>query len=213
MKLGEIERLTELGGFVVPFLTIVSAIFVAELTDKDAILLLTLATRADPWRVFAAGSVAFAISSAIIVLLGSTLILFIPIFWIKVAGGVIMLGYTIFQYVKGLREEANIERKGESLAQGRGRGVWAALFAMIFALIVLDLAGDATELLTVVFVAQYENYLVVFLGAVVALTAASAVEVTLGNRLARFLSAKRLRYFSAVVFLIIGSVILLSAAF
>ena len=35
---------------------------------------------------------------------------------------------------------------------------------MVSALVVLDLAGDATELLTVVFVAQFENLLLVFLG-------------------------------------------------
>jgi putative Ca2+/H+ antiporter (TMEM165/GDT1 family) len=205
--------LVELGGLVVPFLTIAGSIFVAELTDKDAILLLTLATKTNPWRVFAAGSIAFTITSAIIVLLGSALVLFIPIFWIKIAGGVIMLGYAFFQYLRGLKEEKDIESRGDGLAKESARGAWRAFFAILLALIVLDLAGDATELLTVIFVAQYEDLLLVFLAAAVALTAASGVEAVLGNRLGRLLSAKRIRYLSIIVFLIIGSVILLTAVF
>jgi len=55
------------------FLIIGSAIFAAELTDKDALLLLALATRTKPWHVFAAGSVAFTVTTAIIVLVGVVL--------------------------------------------------------------------------------------------------------------------------------------------
>jgi len=193
------------------FLTIAGAIFVAELTDKDALLLLTLATKASPWRVFAAGSTAFTITSAIIVLLGSAIVSVIPIFWIKLAGGAIMLGYAFFQYLKGLRDERNLERRGESLARGQTRGAWKAFATMLLALIVLDLAGDATELLTIVFVAQFENLTLVFSAAVVALVAASGVETTLGNRLGRVLSARRIRFLSIVIFLAIGSLIILSA--
>jgi putative Ca2+/H+ antiporter (TMEM165/GDT1 family) len=203
-------KLTELA---TAFLTVSGAIFVAELTDKDALLLLTLATRASAWRVFAAGSVAFTITSAIIVLVGSAVVEFIPILWIKLAGGAIMLGYAFFQYVKGLKEEQHLERRGERLARGQTQGAWRPFFAMLLALITLDLAGDATELLTVVFVAQFENLLLVFLAAVVALIAASGVETTLGNRLGRVLSERKIRYFSIVVFLAIGSVIILSAVF
>jgi len=195
------------------FLTIVGAIFVAELTDKDALLLLALATKTNPWRVFAAGSIAFTITSGIIVLVGSAIVVFVPIFWIKLAGGVIMIGYAFFQYATGLREEQDLARKGENLAKGQSRGALAAFATMVLALIVLDLAGDATELLTVVFVAQFENILLVFFAAVLALVAASGVEATLGHRLARVLSAKKIRYFSIAVFLLIGSVVILSTSF
>ncbi len=192
------------------FLTVVGTIFVAELTDKDALLLLTLATKVNVWRVFAAGSIAFTITSAIIVLVGSAIVVVVPIFWIKVAGGVIMLGYAFFQYARGLREEQNLEKRGDNLAQGHTRGRWMTFLTIVSALVVLDLAGDATELLTVVFVAQFENLLLVFLGAVAALIAASAVEATLGHQLGTLLTARKIRYFSIVVFLLIGSVIILS---
>ena len=205
------QELIYLAELATAFLTVAGAIFVAELTDKDALLLLTLATKANPWRVFAAGSMAFTITSAIIVLVGSAIAQFIPIFLIKIAGGVIMLGYAFFQYLKGLREEHNLERRGESLAQGSIQGRWMAFLTVVSALVVLDLAGDATELLTVVFVAQFHNLLLVFLGAVIALVAASGVEATLGHQLGRLLSAKKIRYVSILVFLLIGSAIIISA--
>lgn len=199
------------GDLSVAFLTIVVSMFVAELTDKDALLLLTLATRSNPWMVFFAGSIAFSITSAIIVLLGSALVLIVPIVWIKVAGGVIMLGYALLQYARGARENESIDGDGATLARGGTAGISRAFLGMLVALVVLDLAGDATELLTVIFVAQYSDLLLVFLGCVVALTLASGVEVILGNRLGKLLSAKRIRYVSIVVFLTIGSIILATA--
>jgi putative Ca2+/H+ antiporter (TMEM165/GDT1 family) len=76
---------------------------------------------------------------------------------------------------------------------------------------VLDLAGDATELLTVIFVAQFRDLLFVFAGVVVALVGASAVETALGSQIGKVLSANRLRNLSVVVFLIIGSLIILTS--
>ncbi len=192
------------------FLTVVGTIFLAELTDKDALLLLTLATKTNPWRVFAAGSIAFSITSAIIVLFGKVLVNFVPIFWIKLVGGVIMLGYAVFQYAQGLREERNVQKRGEKLASGRTSSDLAAFLAVLASLVVLDLAGDATELLTVIFVAQFDNLLLVFSGAVIALVTATAIETILGNRLGKVLTARGIRYLSIVVFLIIGSVVIVS---
>jgi putative Ca2+/H+ antiporter (TMEM165/GDT1 family) len=71
-------------------------------------------------------------------------------------------------------------------------------------LVFLDLAGDATEILTIIFVARYQNVLLVFTGAVCALVAASAVETLIGNRLSKVLTPKRIRTFSFIVFLVIG---------
>jgi putative Ca2+/H+ antiporter (TMEM165/GDT1 family) len=193
------------------FITIAGAIFIAELTDKDALMLLSLATRMKPLLVFAAGSVAFTITSAVIVLVGSALITYVPIEVVKVAGGMIMLGYAALVYFRGSRGDGGLEQREARLLNNLGRTELYAFLTIIASLIVLDLAGDATELLTIVFVAQFRNLLLVFVGAVVALVAASAVETALGNRLGKILSAMSLRRFSAVVFLIIGLVVILSS--
>lgn len=202
-------------GVVGAFVTIVGTIFVAELTDKDALLLLSLATKRSPWSTFAAGSCAFTITSAIIVLLGSALVTHVPIFWVKIAGGAIMLGYAVWEYVGGLRDDKGAESVEEErrLSRSAAKSGPYAFLAVVSSLIVLDLAGDATELVTIVFVAQFGNLLLVFAGAVVALVAASGLETILGNRLGRVLSARRVRYLSSIVFLSIGIITIASSFF
>jgi len=193
------------------FFTIAGTIFVVELTDKDALFLLSLATTRSGWLVFATGSIAFTITSGIIVLVGSALVTYVPVVWIKLAGGGIMLVYALWSYVKGMNVEESIERQGERLSEvGRRRALYAFL-GMLFSLMVLDLAGDATELVTVLFVAQYRDILLVFTGAVAALVAASGLEAILGNRLGRVLTARGARYLSTAVFLIIGTVIIVTS--
>ena len=201
----------DISAFAGGFLTVVGTIFVAELTDKDALLLLSLATKMRPLLVFAAGSIAFTISTAIIVLLGSVLVEYVPIFWVKIAGGAIMLGYALLEYLRGLRAEKSPEKKEERFSKNFGKREVYAFLGILVSLIVLDLAGDGTELVTIVFVAQFRNALLVFAGAVVALVGASAVEAALGSRLGVLLSAKKIRYVSVIVFLIIGSVIILTS--
>lgn len=194
------------------FVTVAGTIFVAELTDKDAMLLLTLATRNKAWLVFAAGSIAFTVTSAIIVLVGSALAGVVPVVWIRAAGGAVMIAYAMWETAKGVRD-SRLKERSDRLQSGPTRGQLSGFLIMVLTLASLDLAGDATEVLTVVFVAQFQSTLLVFLGAVMALVAASALETLLGNRFGRLLSAKRLRYFSIGVFLIVGSVVLLTAAF
>ncbi len=80
-------------------------------------------------------------------------------------------------------------------------------------MILLDLAGDATEVLTIVYVARFSNALLVFLGAVLALVSASAVETILGRKLGKILSAAKIRILSLIVFLVIGSVIVVTTLF
>ena len=74
-------------------------------------------------------------------------------------------------------------------------------------LILLDLAGDGTEVLEIFYVAHYGIVLLVFLGSITGLIAASALETIIGGRLVRVLSVARIKVFSLLVFLIIGSII------
>lgn len=208
--------MVEQTGFLLgSFLTVLGSIFIAELTDKDALLVLALATKIRPLTVFAAGSIAFTITTTIIVSVGSVLVQFVPIFWIKVAGGAIMVGYAGWVYTRTRaegeeKEEKEIEEEEEKIL-GKAERRRFALLAMILSLVVLDLAGDATEVLTVVFVAQVGDVLTVFVACVTALVAATAVETAIGNRLGRLLDAKKIGYLSSAVFLTIGVGIIVSS--
>ena len=192
-------------------LTIMATIFVAELTDKDALLLLSLATRMKPWIVFAAGSVAFTMTSAIIVAVGYFLLSFLPVAVIGLCGGVIMIAYGTWSFFKSNNEElAEAERK---LSLKPSKSLWLIFLNAVSLLMLLDLAGDATEVLTVLYVARFQNMLLVFTGAVVALIAATAVETMIGYRLSKILSSRRIRIFSLVVFLTIGTAAILTTLF
>ena len=192
------------------FVTIAVTIFIAELTDKDAMLLLTLATRIKPWTAFAAGSTAFTITSAIIVSVGYFLIRVVPIFWVRLVGGLVMIGFAIVQY---LRRGSDEKDEKKLLSRTLKKSGWSIFLGAVSLLILLDLAGDATEVLTIVYVARFSNALLVFLGAVVALVSASALETSLGRKLGKILSAARIRVLSLIVFLVIGSVIVVTTLF
>jgi Ca2+/H+ antiporter, TMEM165/GDT1 family len=195
---------------VTALLTTIGTIFVAELTDKDALFLLALATKTKASVVFVAGSVAFTITTAVIVLLGTLLITVVPVVAIKLAGGSIMLAYAVLEYYRFSREEREVNEREERLLERRGRGPWSILLPAVLTLVLLDLAGDATELLTIVLLARFEDALVVFAGAVVGLVAAVAVETTLGNRLGRVLSPRRIKYLSIAVFTVIGVTVIVT---
>jgi len=194
-------------------LTIMAPIFVAELTDKDALLLLSLATRVKPWVVFAAGSVAFTITSAIIVTVGYFLVSFLPVSLISLAGGLVMIAYGTWSFLESNKEEEELARTERKLSLKASKSLWIIFLNAVSLLIVLDLAGDATEVLTILFVARFQNTLLVFVGAVTALIAATAVETMIGNRLSKILSPKRIRIFSLCVFLTIGSAAIITTLF
>ncbi|MDA4115847.1 MAG: TMEM165/GDT1 family protein [Thaumarchaeota archaeon] len=190
--------------------TTMGTIFVAELTDKDALFLLALATKTRASLVFVAGSVAFTITTAIIVLLGSVLIAVVPVVAIKLAGGSIMLAYAVLEYYRFSNEERRVDKREERLLERGGRGAWSIFVPAVLTLIALDLAGDATELLTIVFLARYQDALLVFAGAVLGLVAAVAVETALGSRLGRVLSRRRIKYLSIAIFTVIGATVIVT---
>jgi putative Ca2+/H+ antiporter (TMEM165/GDT1 family) len=190
------------------FAAIAAALFVAELTDKDAFLLIAVSTKVRVRVAFLAGATAFAFTTTVIMTVGTLLITVVPVYWVRLAGGVVMVAYGLWQ-ARGLvgqkvveEEESRIQRAG---SQRR------VFLAMVAALALLDLAGDATEVLTIVFVARYSNVALVFSGVLTGLVAATAVETSLGNRLGRYLTPDRLRYVSVVVFLVLGVFIILTS--
>jgi len=189
--------------------TVASAVFVAELTDKDALLILTLATRYKPWFVFAAASVTFTITTAIIAVAGYFLVNVFPVYWIKIVGGVIMICYGFWGFLRGSEKEL-AEEEEKLLARTSLKSMWPAFLAVVSMLALLDLAGDATEVLIIVFVAHFKNVVLVFVSALIGLIAANALETAVGNRLRNHLSLKKLRLFSLLVFTTIGTAIIIT---
>jgi len=119
----------------------------------------------------------------------------------------VMLSYGAWE-MKGLVGQRAVAKE-EGAIEASGGGLRAFL-TMVGALAFLDIAGDATEVLTIVFVAQYSDALLVFSAACAGLITAAAVQTALGSRLGKLLTPTRVRYVSIAVFLLLGSFILIS---
>ena len=165
-------------------------------------LILSLATRIRARVTFVAGSVAFTITSAIIVTLGHYLVSYVPVSWVSLAGGTIMICYGVWGFIHTKPDEEVADMEGKFSAKA-SKGMRSLFISAVGLLVLLDLSGDATEVLTILFVARLDA-LTVFIAAVIALIAATAVETMIGNRLSRALSSGRIRIFSLLVFLIVG---------
>ena len=183
------------------FLAIASALFVAELTDKDALLLISVSTKVRARTAFLAGATAFVITTTIIVTVGSLLVLVVPVEAVRLAGGVIMIGYGLWE-ARGLVGEGEVKQEESRIA--RAKSAWKLFGTLVLALAALDLAGDATEVLTIVLVSQYDSLPFVFSAVCTGLIAATAVETSLGSRLGALFTPRRLRIGSAAVFIILG---------
>ena len=191
--------------FVSSFGTIAAVLFVAELTDKDAFLLISISSKVKWSLAFLAGATAFSLTTLLFVAAGSIIVAAVPVYWVRLAGGVVMIGYGLWE-ARGLVGWGTAKEE-ETRAQSSG-SPWRVFLALVAALALLDIAGDATEILTIVFVAHYTNALLVYSGVLTGLVAATAVETSLGNRLGRVLTPSRLRYLSVGVFLALGVSIL-----
>ncbi|HYC11048.1 MAG TPA: hypothetical protein VEC02_00085, partial [Nitrososphaerales archaeon] len=100
------------------FGAIAATLFIAELTDKDAFLLLAVSTKVRIRVAFLAGATSFIFTTTVIMTLGTLLITFVPVYWVRLAGGVVMLGYGAWQ-ARGLVGEKTVEAE-ESRIQRAG---------------------------------------------------------------------------------------------
>lgn len=79
------------------------------------------------------------------------------------------------------------------------------IFATIFATVFIAELGDKTQLATMLFATDKEvSRMTVFVGASLALIAASALAVLMGTVIAQYVSAKQLSVMAGVGFIAIG---------
>jgi len=181
--------------------TVFTVIFLLELPDKTALAALLLATRHRPLPVFLGAAAAFVIQSAVAVLAGSLLSL-LPREPIRVGAGL------LFLVMAGLLVRRNL-RKEEGNAQGqhaveqeevRHRRPFVTAFSVVF----VAEWGDLTQLATAALQARYEQAVIVFTAATLALWAVSAIAVLLGNRLGAWIPQRPLQFAAAGVMVLVA---------
>ena len=190
-------------GWLTLFVTIFAVVFLVELPDKTALATVVLATRYRPLPVFAGVALAFVIQSVVAVFAGS-LIALLPQQPVRIGAGllfIVMAGLLAWQ-TRRQRTVVNREPPPEE-RHGPDRPFLTAL-----SLILLAEWGDLSQLATVAFQARYNQALLVFSSATLALWAVTALAVTIGNRLGALLPQRPLQYVAAGLMAIIGVVLI-----
>lgn len=180
-------------------------VFIAELPDKTALAALVLGTRYGTVSVVIGGWLAFLAQTIVAVAAGG-LLTALPERPIRIAAG---LGFIVFAVLAWRRKE-DVEEKEEEAAVGAGgirrRPAWLSSFLVIFA----AEWGDLTQLATAALTAQTRQPIAVGLGAIAALWLVTLIAAAAGSALSRFLSAATLTRASAVVFAIVGVIVIAS---
>lgn len=176
-------------------------IFLAELGDKTQLTAMALAVRY-PWKkVFIGLACAFALLNLGAVLIGKLLFAFLPLFWIKIASGLLFLGFGV-STLKGAGKGSDEEHCGSG-----GRGPVATSFMMIL----MAEFGDKTQLVTASLAAQHESQIAVFVGSTLALWTVSLLGILVGRQLIRLVPLFWIHRAAGCLFLIFGGAIIWEA--
>jgi Ca2+/H+ antiporter, TMEM165/GDT1 family len=179
--------------------TVFTVIFLLELPDKTALAALLLATRHRPLPVFLGAAAAFVIQSAVAVLAGSLLSL-LPREPIRIGAGLLFLLMAALLVRRNLPKEGAEEQQAVEQEEVRHRRPFVTAFTVVF----VAEWGDLTQLATAALQARYQQALVVFTAATLALWAVSAIAVMLGNRLGAWIPERPLQFAAAGVMVLVA---------
>jgi Ca2+/H+ antiporter, TMEM165/GDT1 family len=190
-------------GWLTIFLTVFGVVFLVELPDKTALATVVLATRHRPFPIFAGVALAFVIQTVVAVFAGS-LFAFLPHQLVHAGAGVLFIGMAVVVAWRTKRKR---------IAEARGlqpdeRNAQRRPFVTAFSMIMLAEWGDLSQLATAAFQAQYKQAALVFVSAILALWAVSALAVTIGNRAGALLPERPVQYAAAALMAIIGLLLL-----
>jgi putative Ca2+/H+ antiporter (TMEM165/GDT1 family) len=184
------------------FATVFGIIFVAELPDKTALAALVLATRHRALPVFLGASLALSVQSAVAVVAGS-LFARLDARYVQLGAGVMFLACAVIMWFRNSDEEDDHEAKDAT-------GFWRSL-GTTFLVIFIAEWGDLTQIGTAALEARYHAWITVLLASIAALWAVAALAVFVGNRAGRLLDPHVTQKVAAVIFAVVGGVLLYGA--
>ena len=186
------------------FVSIFSLIFVAELPDKTAFLLLLNSTKGHPLAIFGGTALAFLIQTVVAVTFGRLLAL-LPEQWVHIGAGVMFLGFAAHAWWSKDEDEA------EADASAAKTDFWRA-FSRAFLIIFIAEWGDLTQLATAGFAARYPAALfTIFVAALLALWSTTALIVFVGHKVKGLVSGPWLKRASVIAFAAIGIYFIVNA--
>lgn len=172
-------------------------IFLSELFDKTQLLIFSLGLRyKNKLQVFLGSLSAHFIMDLIAILFGFYLAKYIPSYLVKfsVAIAFIIIGFMML-----------FKKEEEHKASYHRRSPFLASFALIFA----SELGDKTQFSSALLSARYNSIVLVLLGTLLALALAISLNLFIGDKLSKFVSEKTIMFFTALLFVIFGIIMLI----
>ncbi len=178
-------------------------VFIAELGDKTQLAVLSQTCKfRSTWPVFAGGSLALAVVTAIGAIAGQLLSRVIPPQTLQIIAGILFVIMGVHTWF----ESRKVDEEDAICAIGEGdcpRWDWRA-FAATFGLLFVAELGDKTQLAVMGLASGAASLLPVFLGGALALTAVTGLAVAGGQQLCRLIPRPRMLAIAAVLFVLMG---------
>jgi Ca2+/H+ antiporter, TMEM165/GDT1 family len=189
------------GALLTSFVIVFAVIGGTELIDRTNFALIGLASKHRPLPVWAGASGAFAVTTALAVVIGTTALALLDghLVYLRLGGGALLLGYAAYLLLVPESERAT----------PAARSVSATAFLLIF---LLEL-GDTTMVFTVVLVGTLANPLLVGLAAGLALASVAASAALIGSRLGAKVEPRHLERIVVAVLGVVGVVTIVYALF
>jgi Ca2+/H+ antiporter, TMEM165/GDT1 family len=181
-----------------------AAIFLVELPDKTFIATLVLSTKFRPLLVWIGVGLAFTVQTTVAVALGKAAGL-LPPDVVHIASAVLFLIGAVILFREARNADAEEAHTEEEYAERAGSDPKSGFKAILASFLVLFAAewGDLSQLLTLSLVAKYDDPVSVFIGALGALLAVSALACVLGRVLLNYIKLRTLNYLGASVCLVL----------
>jgi Ca2+/H+ antiporter, TMEM165/GDT1 family len=173
-----------------------SLVFVvlAEMGDKTQLLAMSFATRFNPYKVLLAVFIATVANHALAVVAGQFLTTIVPIDIISLAASLSFIGFGLWT-IKG------DQLKGEDKKTSR----FGAIITVAIAFFIAEF-GDKTQLATISLAAEYQNPVSVLTGTTLGMLVADAVGIIVGVVLCKRIPQRKIKWFSALIFVLFGLV-------
>lgn len=186
------------------FFSVFLFVFLAELADKTQLLVFFLTSRYKKWDTFFGVMAASAILMAIVVFPVEYIRKFLPIYYIKLAGGIILILFGVIGlFNKPSEEDSGIKVKTFNIHP---------LFLVTAAFFIAEM-GDRTQLAGLSFALKYKKLFFVWLGAWLGLFLANVPVIFGGHFIMRKIKPIYLYYIGTLMFLVIGIYVVLETLF
>ncbi len=176
---------------ITPFLTTFGLIALAELGDKTQLTVIALSACYSRVKVFTGVILAFALVTALGVLVGDGLLQLVNPARVKTIAGLLFVVFGVWILLSKTSCDIN------------SNALYNPLFST-FSMIALAEMGDKTQLSAVTLSAKYDSPYLVFLGALLALGLISLLGIFLGKKLCEIVPLSKIRLGAGILFILFG---------